>query len=411
MRNYLLFRLPQFRSLFIARLISSVGDKFYTIALAWHVLDMDPEHGKSALALLMALNVLPVVLAGPLIGALTDRWDKRSCMIAADALRGGLIALLTVFLFTGNLTMTGIYVISFLQALCVPLFDAAAQSAIAPLTSKADLNKAVSLNGAVNQVAAVTGAFLGGLMLHWVGIAGAFLFNACSYFVAVYFLFRINTRLRSEQSTLAFWPQFKEGLAYMRSNRKIYSLLFLFALMNFFFAPLLLLLPILVKEDLGLPASALATLEGFLALGALAVTLYLSINPIQRSPYRFLCFACMSMGLAFLALSALQPIYLMGCCLLFVGISVSTANTVAMSLFQHTVPDGLKGRFFAVLYTLVYVTMPLSYSLVGMLLQHINAFDILLYCGTAMVVLSALTLRIPRMSMPAPQDSANLQNC
>lgn len=400
MRNYLLFRLPEFRHLFIARLISSVGDKFYTIALAWHVLDMDPEHGKSALALLMALNVLPVVLAGPFIGALTDRWDKRSCMITADALRGGLIAVLTTLLLTDNLTLSSIYIISFLQALCVPLFDAAAQSAIAPLTSKADLSKAVSLNGAVNQMAAVTGAFLGGLMLHWSGIAGAFLFNACSYLLAVYFLLRIQTPLRPTQRRAAFWPEFREGLAYMRSSPQIYSLLLLFALMNFFFAPLLLLLPIVVKEELALQARALATQEGFLALGALAITLYLSIRPIQHRPYRFLCLSCMSMGVAFLSLGSLQHIYLMGGCLLVVGIAVATANTIAMSLFQHTVPDDLKGRFFAVLYTLVYATMPISYSLVGLLLQHMNAYTLLFYAGAAMLTVSVFTLRIPRMSLP-----------
>lgn len=411
MKSSVLVRLPEFRRLFVARLISNIGDKFYTIALAWHVLELAPLQGKSALALLMALNVLPVVLAGPLIGALTDRWDKRYCMIMADMLRGGLIAALTVLLLTGQLTMSWIYIISFLQALCVPLFDAAAQSAIAPLTNKADLSKAVSLNGAVNQVAAVTGAFLGGLMLHWVGIAGAFLFNACSYFIAVYFLFQIRTRLQSDQHRPPFWTQFKDGVAYMRSQRPIYSLLILFALMNFFFAPLLLLLPILVKEHLDLPASALATLEGCLALGALSITIYLSIKPIQRAPYPFLCLACMAMGFAFLALSTLQDIYLMGCCLVCVGVSVSTANTLAISLFQHTVPDSLKGRFFAVLYTLVYATMPLSYSLVGVFLQHIDAFSLLLYCGATMVILSFFTLRIPKMRMPASPKITDLQNC
>lgn len=411
MRTHLLVSRPEFRRFFIARLISNIGAKFYTIALAWHVLDLDPERGKSALALLMALNVLPVVLAGPFMGALIDRWDKRHCMIVADSVRGGLIAILTILLLSGHLTMPWIYSISVLQALCVPLFDAAAQSAIAPLTSKDDLSKATSLNGAGSQIAAVLGAFLGSLMLHWVGISGAFLFNAGSYVVAVYLLFRIKTPLGPEEGSTSFWLQFKEGVAYMRSNRQLYSLLFIFGLMNFFFAPLLLLLPIVIKEDLALPASALATLEGFLALGALVVTVYLSIKPIQRAPYGYLCVSCVVMAAAFLVLGKLHVMPAMSCSLLVVGVSVSIANTIAMSLFQHTVPHKLKGRFFAVLYTLVYATMPLSYSLVGVLLQHINAFDVLLYCGTAMLSLSALILWIPRMSIPKPALPTGFQNC
>src|SRR5690606_23712930 len=98
MRTHLLVSRPEFRRFFIARLISNIGWKLYSIALTWHVLDLDPERGKSALPLLMAVSFLPIVLAGPFMCAWIDRWDKRHCMIVADSVWCGLIATLKILL-------------------------------------------------------------------------------------------------------------------------------------------------------------------------------------------------------------------------------------------------------------------------------------------------------------------------
>ena len=62
----------------------------------------------------MAMNVIPVVVFGPLLGTLSDRSDKRRVMLAADAARSGLVLLLAGLLWSGRLNLYWLYAICFL---------------------------------------------------------------------------------------------------------------------------------------------------------------------------------------------------------------------------------------------------------------------------------------------------------
>ena len=90
--NHPLVLFRDFRHLFAGRLISSIGDKFFTIALAWWVISQGDADSRINLGILMALNLLPIVLFGPFMGTLVDRFDRRKCMLLADLCRGSLSA-------------------------------------------------------------------------------------------------------------------------------------------------------------------------------------------------------------------------------------------------------------------------------------------------------------------------------
>lgn len=399
MRNHVLLQFKDFRKLFYARLISSIGEKFYTIALAWYILSTDSESGKTQLGFLMALTLLPIVFFGPFIGTLTDRFDKKKCMLISDAIRAILIGTMAYLLYNHQLNIVHIYIISFLQAMCVPLFDTATQSSISLLTDPTKTSQAVAINASVTQISAVLGALLGSILIHYIGIEGAFLFNACSYLFSMLFVYQIKKPLKSLIQKAPFIQQFKDGFAFLASKKAIYSLLLLFGLLNLFIAPILLLLPILVKSDLGLQANTLALFEAFLALGSLITTIYLSFNMVKTKVYLKLFLASALLGVNYLVIANYHHSYQIIASLFLIGIMLSFTNSIAMSLFHQEVPNEMKGRFFAVLYTIVFAVIPLSYSAIGFISKTMSTYQIFAWCGSTILIISLLLLFIPKIKL------------
>jgi MFS family permease len=93
-----------FRRLFAGRLISAVGDKFFSIAIAWWVISRSGANSKFQLGLVMGVTVIPVVLFGPALGTLVDRSDKRRVMLVADGARALCVFILAWLLYTDSLT-------------------------------------------------------------------------------------------------------------------------------------------------------------------------------------------------------------------------------------------------------------------------------------------------------------------
>lgn len=85
-------RLRNFRRLWIAMTVSSIGDWIGLFALL--SITNRLSHGNPlSIAGLMISRVLPAFLVGPLAGVLLDRIDRRKAMIAADVMRACLIAM------------------------------------------------------------------------------------------------------------------------------------------------------------------------------------------------------------------------------------------------------------------------------------------------------------------------------
>jgi MFS family permease len=167
-----------FRVLIAALGVSSLGDWLYNVALLAFVYDR--THSATWVALTTTARVAPIVVLGPLGGALADRHDRRLLMIASDAVRAVLMVLLAAVAVTG------------LPVLLAPILAAAATAAAtvnlpcvaastARLVPEADLTRANALRAAVNQGAIIAGPGLGALVLMATTPALAILLNGLTF--------------------------------------------------------------------------------------------------------------------------------------------------------------------------------------------------------------------------------------
>src|SRR5215831_2953452 len=75
-----------FRLLWIAQLVSEMGDWFYSLAVYSLLLELTGNRAESV-GLAVVLQVLPQTLAAPTTGAINDRTRRKIIMIGADIAR------------------------------------------------------------------------------------------------------------------------------------------------------------------------------------------------------------------------------------------------------------------------------------------------------------------------------------
>ncbi|MCX5793459.1 MAG: MFS transporter [Elusimicrobia bacterium] len=387
-----------FRRLFAGRVISAVGDKFFSIAIAWWILSRAGENAKFHLGLIMAVNVIPVVVFGPLLGTIADRSDKRRVMLVADAARAALMLALACLLWADGLTLVWLYSLCFLISGFGPLFESAVAASIAPLTSPEKMPQAVAADSSVMQFSNVIGSALGSVLMAAAGVAGAFFFNAASYLVSFAAVWAVKTDLKpAGGGASSFSAEFKEGLRYITGSRPLLCLILSFAAFNFFVGPILILIPMIVKFTLKESVTWLAVFETFFALGSSALAVALSFKSAYGNIYRWFFGSLLAVGASFGGLYFTQDRYVI-CALLFAaGAALGAGNAVVLTLFQATVPDAMKGRFFAVLTTLAYAVLPLTFMLNGMLAEEYSIGFSIALNASAVLALSFIVLLLPRL--------------
>ncbi len=402
LKNHPLALFSDFRRLFAGRVVSAVGDKFFSIAIAWWVLTQAGENSRFHLGLIMAVNVIPVVVFGPLLGTLADRSDKRRVMLAADGARTALMLALAGLLWGGRLTLPLLYSLCFLISLFGPLFESAVAASIARLTSPEKMPQAVAADSSVMQLSNVAGSALGSVLMAAAGVAGAFFFNAASYMVSFGAVWAVKTPLAPEsRGETSFMDEFREGLAYIYGNKPVLALILAFASFNFFVGPILILIPMIVRFTLNESVTWLAVFETFFALGSAALAIGLSFKRAYGNIYGWFFASLLAVGLSFGGLYFTADKYLI-CALLFAaGAALGAGNAVALTLFQSVVPDEMKGRFFAVLTTLAYAVLPLTFMLNGVLAEKFSIGLSIALNSSAVLALSFVILLLPRIECPA----------
>ena len=400
-RDHPLLLFPDFRRFFAGRFVSAIGDKFFSIALAWWIVSSGGPNSSLHLGLLMAVTMAPIVLFGPFMGTLADRFHRKSCMVTADVIRLALLLLLAALLATGHLSLPLLYLLVFSISLFMPLFEAAANSSLEALTDKEHVAAAAAVNSTAFQFSAVIGAALGGAALAALGSLGAFLFDSATFGLSLLLILSIKKDLAPplrEGPRPGYGRDMAEGIAYLRRNRPVALLLGLFGAFNFFFSPILLAIPLAVRFLLDEGPIWVGLFEGSLALGALLSALYFSFRPF-RNAYGRISGGLFLTAFAIILFGVVGHRETMAAALFAVGLGLGSVNATALALFQQIVPDAVRGRFFALLTTVSYAVMPLSFILFG-LLNHVLPLSLLLAAnGTGALLLALAALRLPRADL------------
>ena len=93
-------------------LISRIGDSFYTFALPWIAYQLTGS--AVIMSSLFAINVLPIVLFGPLVGVIIDRYDRKKLLLVADITNIILVSFVPILHSLHLLEIWHLYIITFM---------------------------------------------------------------------------------------------------------------------------------------------------------------------------------------------------------------------------------------------------------------------------------------------------------
>lgn len=220
MNSYLalLRRNPNFRNLWLARVVSNLGDWFNLLASAALIANL--SGAGTAISLLFLARFLPLFLMSPFAGLLADRFDRRKLMIATDLLRA--ITVLSFLFVDRPERIWLLYVLTTLQFVFSAIFTPAQQAYLPAVVDQEDLVTANALDSLTWSTMLAIGALLGGLATALFGVQTAFILDALTFVVAAWFVARVPIvsrggahRERDKGAVSAAMLEIVEGMRYL----------------------------------------------------------------------------------------------------------------------------------------------------------------------------------------------------
>ena len=358
-----------FARFFWASGVGSTGDWitiFATIAVADRI-----AGGNGVLAAIMA-RVLPGLIIGPLVGVVTDRFDRRALIVIADIGRGLLVGFLV---FADTLPLL-IGITFGLEVLA--LLGQSPRAAVLPRLAKGrDLVTANSLMlGAAYGTAPVGAAFnwvlvslpnvtLGGIVPEAnEPFALAFLVDAVTFLVSGLLIatlpaLRTSLAKRSGEEGTGIDTavnDLREGARYMWSSRRVRRLIFAMTTALFGGGTVIVLGPPFVEDVLDAGATGFFAVVTTMGLGAVigiaAVSAYAS-RLVSRDLVFGVCTAASGAGLV--AASMTDTVAGASAWILFMGFGAGAAYVMGFTHLHESVDDEMRGRVFATLFALMRV--------------------------------------------------------
>src|ERR1700730_16321799 len=165
------------RRVWMAQIVSEIGDWFYTLSIYTLLLQLTGHAGSVALALV--LQVLPQTLVGPTAGVVNDRLRRKHVMIAADVVRFGVV--LAMLFVRSRSTAWLVYPLLLAETTMAAFFEPARSAVIPNIADRGEVLIANTLSSATWSVNLLIGAAVGGLVAAFFGRNTVFILNALSF--------------------------------------------------------------------------------------------------------------------------------------------------------------------------------------------------------------------------------------
>src|SRR4051794_38238842 len=233
-----------FRRLWLAQIVSELGDWFYSLAVYSLILELTGSARLVGLAVLV--QVLPQTLAAPTAGVVNDRVSRKRVMIAADLARVAIV--LCMMLVRTREMVWLIYPLLFFETLGWAFFEPGHTAAIPSIVGKEDTILANTLSSATWSFDLAIGSALGGVVAALVGRDAVFGLNALSFLASAALLSGMRFEephadesppLRARE--LVDFSPILEGARYVRRDPKLLATVFVKGGLGFLGSNLVLL--------------------------------------------------------------------------------------------------------------------------------------------------------------------------
>lgn len=223
---------PEYSKLWLAMVVSLLGDWFSTVVLAGMVVQYSDGSG-IAISFFLALRSIAPSIFTPLAGWLLDRFNRQHILIISNILRALIVPF---YLFaTGTETLWVVYLITAIQFSLATVSEPGQTALLPSLLRPQDILEGNTLFSVTWSVMLAAGAMVGGFFAYFFGSNAAILADALTFLLAGVLIWWVRydpEEARKRQKELEIETNeventsFAEGLRYIRRTPQIMAALF-----------------------------------------------------------------------------------------------------------------------------------------------------------------------------------------
>jgi predicted MFS family arabinose efflux permease len=414
-----------FRRLWLAQIVSEIGDWFYTLSIYTLLLQLTGH--ASSVALALVLQVLPQTLVGPTAGVVNDRLRRKRVMIAADL--GRFVVVLMMLLVRSRSTVWLVYPLLLAETIMAAFFEPARSSVIPNIAARGEVLVANTLSSATWSVNLLVGASVGGVVAAFFGRDAVFFLNALSFLASAILIRGMRFAEPHAESAAPLRPRdlidfspVLEGIRYVRNHRTLLPAVFAKA-GELMIGPSWVIFTVLGGGEFAVrwhgidPARGamlgMSILIGGRGLGALVGPL-VAARWAGRSDYRLrlgILFGYLTIALGYGFLGRSNSVWLAAACAMLAHMGGSTVWVFSTTLLQLHTDDRFRGRVFSADLGFSMLTIAIGAFLCGRFLDAgVSARTAATCTGVIMLIPSALWALVMRTakpdSTPHPVESA-----
>jgi len=349
-------RHPDFVRLLLLRLLSQTADGFIQAALVAS-LAFSPEKQTTAsgFALATAIVVIPFSVIGPFAGVFIDRWPRRTIMVVAPLLRAAPVFLVLfdparqpVLFYAGALWVTSVN----------RFFLSTAQAVVPRLVPADDLLAANSIATVGGTVALLVGVFAGGLVSSAAGNGAIVTAAAIMWIATAAVASRIRSDLRPHQLPEApellrhqlrrVGVEFVEGIRDLGRTPRALGPIVTIAMDQIGQGFVLVLALVVFRERFGEGVGSFSWLIGAGGVGVFLGLLTIGRLASRASRTTIIAWSFVLGGVSLLGVAAVLNRWTVLVASFVIGLTYAWKKVPIDTMVQEAVPDGLRGRVFAV---------------------------------------------------------------
>jgi DHA3 family macrolide efflux protein-like MFS transporter len=359
-----------FGAFWTAQAFSLFGSGLSQFALIWWI--TQTTGSATMLAVASMVGLLPMVVLGPLVGVLVDRWNRKTILMISDGVSALGALLLALLFLSGQIQIWHVFVVIFVRAVAGAFQFPAVQSSTSLMVPEAHLARVAGLNQALQGATSIATPPLGALLIGLIPLGWIMSIDVITALVAVSLLGFIHIpRPPLHPTTVAAQPSIfsdlRAGFAYIFNWPGLLGILLIATLLNLVLAPAFSLVPILVVCHFGGEVLQLGWMSSVFGLGTVIGGLLLGAwGGFNRRIYTII------LGLVGLGLGALMvglaPSYAFGIGLtgmLVMGLMNPIANGPFFAILQSVVPPQMQGRVFTTMLSITMGVSPLGLAVAG----------------------------------------------
>ncbi len=386
-------------TLYVANVVSYVGDYLSLLAIPWFVLQTTGSVSETGITAFF--STLPTVLSSFFSSIIVDRLGYKRMSIVSDIASGLGVALIPLLYHTSGLNFWQLQVLVFLSGLLKAPGLTARTSMIPDLASLADtpLERANAISDGVRRVAGFFGGPLAGILIVLIGSSNLLWIDSATFFFSallVSIIIPATAPILQKKTDQSVSDNLLEGLRFIRGDAFILAIVLTVMITNLLDGAMFSVVePAYAKQIFGSAVPLGLMVASFGGAAFVGTLLFGAIGRYLPRRLTFaLCFILVGvLNYGVLILQLPLPLILLGN--VVGGLAVGPLNPLIMTVAQERIPEAMRARVFGAITAGVLIGIPVGTVASGYLVTLFGLKSTLLAMGISYLITTCSLLFNP----------------